>query len=58
MAGWTGSFAAMQAVRLLLDGKAAFGAPQYGTLHLLDGMKPAMRSFTIAKDPACCACNS
>jgi hypothetical protein len=48
----------MQAVRLLLDGKAAFGAPQYGTLHLLDGMKPAMRSFTIAKDPACCACNS
>ncbi len=56
MAGWTGSFAAMQGVRLLLEGKAAFGAPQYGTLHLLDGMKPAMRSFTIAKDPACKAC--
>lgn len=56
MAGWTGSFAAMQAVRLLLEGKAAFGDPQYGKLHLLDGMTPTMRSFTIAKDPACRAC--
>ena len=58
MAGWAGTFAAMQAVRLLLAGKAAFGDPQYGKLHLLDGMKPAMRSFAIAKDPACRACAS
>lgn len=57
MAGWAGSFAAMQAIRLLLDGKAAFGDPQYGRLHLLDGMKPSMRSFTIAKDPACRVCS-
>jgi len=57
MAGWTGSFAAMQAVRLLLAGTAAFGDPQYGKLHLLDGMKPAMRTLSIAKDPACKACS-
>ena len=57
MAGWAGTFAAMQAVRLLLDGKAAFGDPQYGRLHLLDGMRPAMRTLTIAKDPACKGCS-
>lgn len=56
MAGWVGSFAAMQAIRLVLDGKAAFGDAQFGQLHLLDGMKPAMRSFTITKDPACKGC--
>ncbi len=58
MAGWTGSFAAMQGVRLLLSGKAAFGDPQYGKLHLLDGIKPAMRTLSIAKDPACMACSA
>ena len=56
MAGWVGSFAAMQAIRLVLHGKAAFGDAQFGQLHLLDGMKPAMRSFTITKDPACKGC--
>lgn len=56
MAGWAGTFAAMQAVRLLLEGHAAFGDAQYGKVHLLDGMAPALRSFTIAKDPACKAC--
>lgn len=58
MAGWTGTFAAMQAVRAMLDGKAAFGDPQFGRLHLLDGMTPSMRSLTIAKDPACTGCAS
>lgn len=56
MAGWAGTFAAMQAIRVLLDGKAAFGDPQYGKLHILDGMKPGMRTLNIAKDPACRAC--
>ncbi|MFW5634403.1 MAG: HesA/MoeB/ThiF family protein [Erythrobacter sp.] len=56
MAGWTGSFAAMQAVRVLLDGVSAFGRPQWGRLHLLDGMTPAMRTLTIARDPVCRAC--
>ncbi|QIQ87862.1 HesA/MoeB/ThiF family protein [Erythrobacter sp.] len=56
MAGWTGSFAAMQAVRVLLAGVSVFGQPQWGTLHLLDGMAPAMRSLRIAKDPGCKGC--
>ncbi len=58
MTGWVGSFAAMQAIRLVLNGKAAFGDAQFGRLHLLDGMKPAMRNFTITKDPACKACSA
>ena len=57
MVGWTGSFAAMQAVRILLEGKAAFGEPQWGKLHLMDGLKPGMRTLTIAKDPACRGCS-
>lgn len=58
MAGWAGTFAALQAVRVVLNGKAAFGEPGWGKLHLMDGLKPAMRTLTIAKDPACKACNS
>jgi len=58
MAGWTGSFAAMQAVRVLLEGVSAFGKPQWGRLHLLDGMAPGMRTLNIAKDPACKGCAS
>lgn len=56
MAGWVGTFAAMQAVRVLLDGTSSFGDPQWGRVHLLDGATPGMRSFSIAKDPACKAC--
>ncbi|WP_370179755.1 ThiF family adenylyltransferase [Alteriqipengyuania sp.] len=56
MVGWVGSFAAMQAVRVLLAGVSTFGDPQWGTLHLLDGLGAGMRSFTIAKDPACTGC--
>jgi molybdopterin-synthase adenylyltransferase len=58
MAGWVGTFAALHAVRVLLAGKAAFGDPQWGQVHLLDGLKPALRSFRIVKDPACKACGS
>jgi molybdopterin/thiamine biosynthesis adenylyltransferase len=56
MAGWTGSFAAMQAVRVLLEGVSRFGQPMWGKLHMLDGMQPGMRTLTIAKDPACTGC--
>lgn len=56
MAGWVATFAAMQAVRVLLDGVSALGEADWGRVHLLDGLKPAMRSFTIAKDPACSGC--
>ncbi len=56
MAGWAGSFAAMQAVRVLLKGVSSFGDPGWGKLHVLDGMKPGMRTLNIAKDPACRGC--
>ncbi len=56
MAGWTGSFAAMQAIRVLLAGASSFGDPMWGRLHILDGMKPGMRTLTIAKDPECRGC--
>jgi len=58
MAGWVATFAALQAVRILLDGVSALGEADWGRVHLLDGLKPAMRSFTIAKDSACAACGS
>lgn len=58
MAGWVGAFAAMQAVRVLLNGASAFGDPQWGKLHILDGMEPGMRTLRIAKDAACKGCGS
>ncbi|WP_395391776.1 HesA/MoeB/ThiF family protein [Novosphingobium sp. BL-8A] len=56
MVGMVGTFAAMHAMRVLLDGKAALGVPQYGTLQLIDGLAPSMRPLRIAKDPGCRAC--
>lgn len=58
MAGWAGTFGAMQALRALLEGVSSFGEPGWGKLHILDGMKPAMRTLTIARDPACKGCGS
>ncbi|MEM1051215.1 MAG: HesA/MoeB/ThiF family protein [Pseudomonadota bacterium] len=57
MAGWTGSFAAMQSVRVLLAGISRFGQPMWGKLHLLDGLQASMRTLSIAKDPACKGCS-
>jgi len=57
MAGWVGTFAAMQAIRVVLQGVSALGDPQWGKLHLLDGLKPAMRTISIPKDPECRGCN-
>ena len=56
MAGWTGTFAALQTIRVLLAPTGGMGEPQWGQLHLLDGLKPAMRTLSIAKDPACRGC--
>ncbi len=56
MAGWTGSFAAMQAVRVLLNGVSTLGDPMWGRLHLLDGLKPGMRTLNILKDAQCKGC--
>lgn len=58
MAGWVGSFAAMQAIKVLLAGSAMLGEPGWGRMHILDGMTPGMRTIRIAKDPACKACGS
>ena len=58
MVGWVGSFAAMQAIRVLLAGASRFGDPQWGQLHLLDGLTPETRSFRIAKDPGCKGCGA
>jgi molybdopterin/thiamine biosynthesis adenylyltransferase len=55
MAGWIGTFAAMQAVRVLVGG---MGDPLWGRLHLLDGLAPGMRTLRIAKDPGCRGCAS
>lgn len=58
MVGMTGTFAAMQAIRVLLEGHATLGDPQFGKLHLLDGLAPSLRSISIAKDPDCSACGT
>ena len=56
MAGWTGTFAALQAIRVLLAGNGGLGEPQWGKLHVLDGLVPGMRTLSIAQDPACKGC--
>ncbi|MGY6637980.1 MAG: HesA/MoeB/ThiF family protein [Erythrobacter sp.] len=58
MAGWAGSFAALQAVRVLLKGVSTLGDPQWGRMHILDGLKPGLRTIRIMKDPACKGCAS
>ncbi|MFM5917084.1 MAG: HesA/MoeB/ThiF family protein [Novosphingobium sp.] len=56
MAGMVGAFAAMQAVRVLVEGKSALGDPQWGKLHLFEGLVPSLRTLRIAKDPECRGC--
>jgi molybdopterin-synthase adenylyltransferase len=58
MAGMIGCFAAMQAIRILLDGHATFGDPQWGKLHLFDGLGTSLRTLKIAKDPNCRGCST
>jgi molybdopterin-synthase adenylyltransferase len=59
MAGWTGTFAALQAVRVILAaaGVGGMGDPQFGRLHVLDGLAPSLRTLRIAKDPDCRGCS-
>ncbi len=52
MCGLMGSFAAMEAIRVL----TGFGDTQTGKLHIFDGMTPSMRSIKLPKDPACESC--
>ncbi|WP_353230972.1 HesA/MoeB/ThiF family protein [Novosphingobium sp.] len=58
MVGMVGAFAAMHAIRVLLAGVATLGDPQWGRLHVLDGLAPSLRTMRIAKDPACGACGA
>ncbi len=53
MAGIAGSWAALEAIRAIV----AFGEDPAGKLHVFDGVRPAMRTLRIAKDPACRACS-
>jgi len=57
MVGMVGAFGAMQAIRVILDGHASFGDPQWGKLHLLDGLSPSLRTIRVPKDPECKACS-
>lgn len=54
MCGLMGSFAAMEAIRVL----TGFGESQKGKLHIFDGMTPSMRSIKLPKDPACRSCGT
>jgi molybdopterin-synthase adenylyltransferase len=54
MCGLMGSFAAMEAIRLL----TGFGDAQKGKLHIFDGLKPAMRTITLPKDLECKSCGA
>jgi molybdopterin/thiamine biosynthesis adenylyltransferase len=58
MAGIVGSLAAMQAIRIVLQGHATLGDPQWGRLHLLEGLTPGLRTLKIAKDPDCRGCSA
>lgn len=57
MVGMIGAFAAMQAIRVILNGKTEFGDPQWGRLHLIEGLVPSLRTMKIAKDPDCRGCS-
>ncbi len=53
MAGLMGSFAAMEAIRVI----TGFGDNPAGRLQLFDGLTPSMRTINLPKDPACQTCN-
>jgi molybdopterin-synthase adenylyltransferase len=55
--GTVGALAAMQAIRVLVQGTASLGDPQWGQLHLFEGLVPSLRTMRIAKDPECKGCH-
>jgi molybdopterin/thiamine biosynthesis adenylyltransferase len=58
MVGMVGAFGAMAAMRVLLEGVSTLGDPQWGQLHVLDGLKPSLRTMRIARDPECRGCGA
>ena len=58
--GMVGAMAAMAAVRVVLSGAGIagpLGDPQWGKLHLIDGLVPSLRTMTIPPDATCPACS-
>lgn len=53
MAGLMGSWAAMEAVRVL----TGFGPDPAGKLHVMDGLMPTLRTIRLPKDPGCRGCS-
>jgi len=53
MCGMMGSFAAMEAIRVI----TGFGQGAVGKLHIFDGLKPAMRTINLPQDPECTSCS-
>ncbi len=51
-AGLAGSWAALEAIRQIVG----FGGDAAGKLHVFDALEPALRTLSIAKDPACRGC--
>ena len=54
--GMVGTMAAASAIRVVLHGAGMTGPladPQWGRLHLVDGLAPSLRTITIPHDPAC-----
>lgn len=56
--GMVGTMAAMSAIRVILQGHATLGNPQWGKLQLIDGLAPSMRTLRIAKDTECRGCSA
>jgi len=56
MVGMVGAFAAMHALRVVTAGVSSLGDPQWGQLHVLDGLAPSLRRMRIPKDPECRTC--
>lgn len=58
MAGWVGTLAAMQAIKCLIAPLKTLDGPNWGQVQVMNGLEPSLRSFAIAKDPACRVCSS
>ena len=54
MVGMMGSFAAMEAIRVI----TGFGDDPSGKLQIIDGLTPSMRAIRLPKDPACSTCGT
>lgn len=57
MAGIVGAMGAMQAIRVILQGHATLGDPQWSKLQLYDGLAASLRTIVVPKDPTCRACS-